>query len=339
MRGFETLCPWLFEPLETLERAARAKRLGHGWLIGGPLDTGKRNLAYVLAERLLRDEIGRSVPKIAKPREILAAYDRFSSSVDLHADLFRLRAEEDKSTISVDQVREMTANLTLKPLIAGLKVLVIESAETMTTSAANALLKSLEEPTPNTYLFLLAERPGRLPATIRSRCQKIVLHPPTGDAVIEWLESDGLREVHAPPSLLTRAPLTVARALIDTDYLINYNDLYSDIKSLYEGSSDPHAIAERWKNDDPELGLTCLIESLQDKIRRRLGAGRWNPVTDSGAQLADNSVSGISTEALFEGLKRAEQLREQLGRGTNVALALRALLVGLDQSKVSRVNL
>jgi len=338
MRAFETLCPWLSEPLETLEKAARATQLGHGWLICGQRDIGKRNLAFVLAERLLNHEIDQAGPEHAMPREIVAAYDKLAEIVDLHPDLFRLQAEPDKQTISVDQVREMTAGLTLKPHIAGLKVLVVESAETMTTSAANALLKTLEEPTPNTYLFLLAERPGRLPATIRSRCQQLALHPPAHKASIAWLESDGLAVNHAPPALLAGAPLAAARALLDPDILSIYNKLYAEINALYEGKSDPYLMAENWKKDDPFLALSCLVENLHDRIRRQLVPQRWNPVTDSTAQLADNSGNGISTEKLFKGLKMAENLREQLGRGTNVGLALKALLVGLDQSQVSREN-
>lgn len=338
MRLFNTLCPWLTDSLGRIEAAARGERLGHAWLISGPRGIGKRNLAYVLAERLLHHELGKPAPPAATPADIIAGDEALAAAFDTHPDLYRLKAEEDKRTIAVDQVREITGALTLKPLLAGLKVVVVELAETMTTGAANALLKSLEEPTPNTYLFLLAERPGRLPATIRSRCQLLTLTAPPPEVTRDWLRTAGLSADRLPGYLIAGAPLTAARVIQNEDILNKYNKLQDDIKSLYDGRSDPHATAERWQRDDPELALICLVESLQLKIRQRLVPERRNPVTDSHGQLADNSPERVSTEALFQGLKMAENLREQIGRGINVELAFRTLLLGLDQTESSRVQ-
>jgi DNA polymerase-3 subunit delta' len=307
-------------------------------LISGPRDIGKRNLAYVLAERLLNHQTGEPAPDPATPQDIVATDALLAEGVDLHPDLYLLKAEEDKRTISVDQVREITSALTLKPLLAGLKVVVVERAESMTTEAANALLKSLEEPTPNTFLFLLAERPGRLLATIRSRCQQLALKAPPPAATIRWCQSAGLDADSLPPALLARAPLAAARVLHDESLLNKYNRLYSDINALYEGKADPHDTAEKWQKADPELALSCLVESLQARIRRRLGPERWNPVTDSNPQLTDNSDSEVSTDALFEGLKLAENLREQIGRGINLELAFKTLLLELDQPAINRAN-
>jgi DNA polymerase-3 subunit delta' len=337
MRRFQVLCPWLADSQRTIEAAAARDRLGHGWLISGPRGIGKRNLAYVLADRLLNREIGAPAPRTALPEDIFASDQALAEGVDLHPDLYRLKALEDKRTIVVDQVRDVTAQLTLKPLLAGVKIVVIELAETMTPGAANALLKSLEEPTPNTYLFLLAERPGRLPATIRSRCQHLALKAPAPEATIRWLEQSGLATEGVPPLLLASAPLVAARVMNDSDLLSNYKQLYSDIKLLYEGKADPHATATSWQRGDPELALACLIGSLALTIRRRLVPERSNLVTDTNARLADNPGHGISTEALFAGLKMAENLREQIGRGINLELAFRTLLLGLEQPDPSRV--
>jgi DNA polymerase-3 subunit delta' len=338
VRLSESLCPWLADSLAAVEAAARGERLGHAWLISGPRGIGKRNLAYVLAERLLHGELGKPAPRAATPMDIFASDAALAEGLDWHPDLYRLRAEEDKRTIAVDQVREMTAALTLKPLLAGLKVVVVELAETMTPGASNALLKSLEEPTPNTFLFLLAERPGRLLPTIRSRCQQLAMTAPAPETTIGWLEAAGYDWNRLPPALLAGAPLTAARVLDDASLVSIYNELYKDINLIYEGKSDPHTLAERWHKDDPELALICLVESLQRQIRHRLVPRRSNPVTDSTAQLADNPDSGISTEALFQGLKMAENLREQIGRGINVELAFRTLLLGLEQPESSRVR-
>ena len=89
------------------------------------------------------------------------------------------------------------------------------------------------------------------------------------------------------------------------------------------------------------LALGCLIESLRDTIRCRLVPGHSNPVTDEETGFTDNPRSAIPTDALFAGLQIAENLREQLelGRGINVELALKALLLGLELPPNQRVRM
>jgi DNA polymerase-3 subunit delta' len=337
VKTFETICPWLSGPLATIEAAAGRDRLGHGWLISGPADIGKRDLVYVLASRLLHGQTGTAIPGPASPGEIVARFAELEEVDFWHPDLHRVRAEEGKLSIAVDQVREMTASLALTPHLAGLKVVVIESAERMTTEAANALLKSLEEPTPDTYLFLLAERPGRLMATIRSRCQRLTLKSPARAATLAWLEDAGLADA-LPPELAKAAPLAAARAALDKDNLRKYKEIYNNIDEVYKGSGDPYTIAERWDKGDTALALDCLVESLRTRIRRTLVPERSTPVTDPGLQFNDNSGEAFSSEALFEGLQMAENLRYQLGRGIKVDLALKALLLGLEPLQTSRVQ-
>lgn len=338
MKAFETLCPWLASALATLEAAAVSDRLGHGWLIAGPAGVGKRDLAYVLALRLLGGRIGTPAPGPASPAEVLARYAVLEEPEDLHPDLHRLKAVEDKLTIAVEQVRDTTAALALTPHVAGAKVVVIEAAETMTTAAANALLKSLEEPTPNTYLFLLAERPGRLPATIRSRCQRLVVRPPPAEATRAWLAQGGLAADGLPPALAAGTPLAVAQALFDKDILIDYKEIYGSIEAIYRGRADVHAIAESWDKGNTTLALDCLTASLRARIRRCLVPERSTRVTERASRFADNSGDAVPGARLFEGLDMAENLREQLGRGINVELALKALLLGLEPSQTSRVR-
>ena len=331
------LCPWLFAPLAQLEAAAGAGRLGHGWLISGPAGIGKRNLAYVIADRLLAGAIGSPPPEPATPRGMLAANAELATA-DLHPDLHRLRAEEDKRTISVNQVRDATAALTLTPHLAACKLVIIDRADIMTPEAANALLKSLEEPTPATYLFLLADRPGRLPPTVLSRCQRLTLRLPPAEHVEAWLAADGLDP--APLALRPRplTPLVAAQLLNDDGLFKIYIELQDSIDLVYDAKVDPHALAERWQKGDTELALSCLIERLQAEIRERLVPGHSKLITDRVARLTENPPESIAADALFAGLRLAENLREQLGRGTNVELALKSLLLGLERSHPERMN-
>lgn len=338
MYSVNTLCPWLVDALQKLEAAAAENRLGHGWLIAGPGDAGKRNLAYCFAGRMLAGSTGAEPPRVATPTDILSVYDALSETIDLHPDLHRITPQEDKRSISVEQIRSMTAALALTPHAGGSKVVIIETAQSMTTGAANALLKVLEEPTANTYLLLLAEQPGRLPATIRSRCQQLHLKPPLGEETLAWLQTSEEDVAKLPKRLLSRSPIAAARAVLDADYYSNYSSIYLEIQALYQGKADPHALAEKWQKGGTDLALSCLIDSLQGVLRRRLVPDRSTPITVSGDELNENTRNGLAIDLLFEGLESAESLRDQIGRGINVELALRALLVGLDPATNNRVR-
>ena len=332
----QSLCPWLAPSLSRLTSAADAGRLGHGWIFSGPQGIGKMNLACALASRLMGTVKGAQLAD-AGPRAIIAAYDELAEPFDLHADLHRVRPEEDRHTIGVDQVREVTAALALTPHLARAKVLVMEDADTMTIEAANALLKFLEEPTAATYLLLLAERPGRLPATIRSRCQQLPLRGPSPGAARDWLASDRIAAEGLPASLLQQRPIAAARLALDEDKLRDYKELQDNLRLLIEGDSDPHALAESWAGGDTELALTSLIERLRRSIRVRLVPEHSNLVTDPDTGVAENAARRIAVDTLFAGLQMAENLREQLGRGINVELALKSILVGVARGEARRL--
>lgn len=330
------LCPWLVAPLASLATAADAGRLGHGWLLSGPRGVGKLNLAYVLADRLLAGAPGSSLP-LAGPRSIVSAYNELAEPIDLHADLHRVRQEDDRHTIAIDQVRELISSLALTPHVAQAKVVVMEDAETMTPDAANAILKSLEEPTRNTYLLLLAERPGRLPATVRSRCQHLRIQGPPLAAARQWLAADGIESEGLSPALLQRSPIAAARIAIDSDNLSNYKELQTTLGLLLEGEIDPHVLAGSWAGGDVDLALSCLIERLRLAIRAALVPGHSNFVTDPSRGLSENSATRSDVDSLFAVLQMAENLRDQLGRGLNVELALKSILVGLVRGDARRL--
>ncbi len=202
------LCPWLRAALSRLEAAHAAGRLGHAWLIGGPAGSGKLNLALVFARRLLERGPKQDPPDLSA-EDAVAAYADRHAPVDHHPDLHWLFPQEDKTAIAVEQVRELGADLSLKAHAGGAKVVVFEPADGMTTAAANALLKSLEEPSADTYLLLLADQPNRLPATIRSRCQRLDVPRPTPSEVAAWLGVQP-EEIAAAWTLTGGSPLQVA---------------------------------------------------------------------------------------------------------------------------------
>lgn len=163
--------------------AARdAGRLHHAWLIAGPPGIGKARFAGMAAARLLADAAGPAVaapglevPEDHPTRRLLAAGS--------HPDFIRLeRLTNDKTgaiarNISVDQVRSLQKLLGATPGLSPWRAIVVDAMDDLEPVAANALLKSLEEPPANLVFLLVAHAPGRLLPTIRSRCRLLRLEP------------------------------------------------------------------------------------------------------------------------------------------------------------------
>jgi DNA polymerase-3 subunit delta' len=322
------LCPWLEPAWAQLEAAHESGRLGHAWLIAGPEGTGKINLALAFAARLLQRGTS-GIPTELGAAEAVRAMRERHAPADHHPDLHWLFPEEEKRTIAVEQVREVIDDLTLTAHAGVAKVVVVEPADAMTTAAANALLKTLEEPAENTYLLLVCHRPGRLPATIRSRCQRLAVARPTAEALAAWLG-------HPPPPVLARAlllsggaPLPAAALSTDRESIQN-NILCDSLTSILQDEIPVQAAVEHWGGADSGLALTWLMRRLHGEIRARLGADGSTSVTDPEAVTLHNALAELTVKTLFEQYDRAEQLLNQLGSGINAELALQGLLVGFQ---------
>jgi DNA polymerase-3 subunit delta' len=319
------LGPWLAPALEQFETGRRAGTLGHAWLISGPIGMGKINLALVLARRLLG---ATEAPTELDATTALAAHAARHTPMDRHPDLHWLFPEEDKETISVDQVRDVTEIFTLTAHRGGAKIAIIEPAEALTTAAANALLKTLEEPPQGSYLLLLSHQPGRLPATVRSRCQHLPLRPPNAAIVAGWL-GVATSAITDAQQLVGAAPLKLAAAVQGSDISF-FNSLELDLAAVSQDKLEPQTVAQSWAKGDTELALSWLRRRLHAELRSRLGPsnGPTEVTVPAGATL-HNAWRNLPARTLFEQYDRAEKLLNQLGSGLNIELALQAMLNAL----------
>ncbi|MFZ4164136.1 DNA polymerase III subunit delta' [Brevundimonas sp. NPDC058933] len=149
-------------------------RLHHAWLLCGVEGSGKATFAYRAARRLLG-----AAPDPARGPLGASPYDPVSQlvSAQSHPDLLVLErlveGGKQKKTISVDQARDLPGFFAKSPSQAQYRVAIIDAADDLNVNAANALLKILEEPPERGVLFLATHAPGRLLATIRSRCRRL----------------------------------------------------------------------------------------------------------------------------------------------------------------------
>jgi DNA polymerase-3 subunit delta' len=203
------LAPWQRRQVEAALRSLSEGRLGHALLLVGPPALGKREVAEGLAQRLLCPTPGADGRACGQCRScrLFPAQSVGLASAQAHPDLQRIGLEPNdkgdklRTEISVEQVRRLGQWLALTPQLGGPQVAIIDPADLMNTASANALLKTLEEPAANRFLLLVSSRPGRLPATIRSRCQRLEFRLPPREEALAWLATRGLSGAAAEAAL------------------------------------------------------------------------------------------------------------------------------------------
>ena len=181
--------------IEQFASAWATRKLHHAWLLAGPKGVGKASFAHAAARRVLADAAG-------PPSELagIASDDKHPMvrliEAGSHPDMRWLRRVENEKTgnlarnISVDQIRGLGDLFDLSPAMSDWRVAVIDTIDDLEGSGANALLKMLEEPPPNSLFFLVSHAPGRLLPTIRSRCRRLDFQALGDDAMTSILESE-----------------------------------------------------------------------------------------------------------------------------------------------------
>lgn len=299
--------PWLNTVVNALQAGADQARQSHAVLLLGPPGTGKRCAAAWLARQRLR---------LAGP-----AQPDYPLLVPEHADLRWVNPPEDKHAIGIDQVRGLVAELALTSYEGGSKVAIIEPADAMTHSAANSLLKTLEEPPGDTLIVLVADRVGKLPATIFSRCQRLTVKTPGLEEGLAWVDqvSPG-GDAHGALAQAGNAPLAAVAALAHLDEAATMAREFADVA---EGRASPLSVAARWAKHEPKFVLDWLTRQVQICARRAVAA-------DSGgtrAAVGDSVLKRIDRRNLFCYLDIINRLRSQPAGSFNVLLTFECLLI------------
>lgn len=295
-------------------RMARAQgRTPHALMLTGATGTGKRNAAAHIA----RQHLG-------MPEQ--AAVPLYPLRIPEHADMRWVSTPSDKHVIGIDRIRELVGELALTSYEGGGKVAVIEPADVMTTSAANSLLKTLEEPPGDTLLILVVDRPGRLPATVVSRCQRLHLRPPAFNEGLAWLTNAHVGGSDLAVLLKASGDAPLA-ALLAADRLDDTKTMAADFRAIAGGDSGPLAVAARWAKFEPEFVLGWLGRQIQLCIRTACTGN-----TDAGqAALSQSVLDRIDTRNMFCYLDIINKLRGQPPRSYNVLLTLESLLIDWSQ--------
>lgn len=168
----------------TLGRAMRSGKVPHAYLFSGPAGVGKKMSALALACAMNCEEMGEDACGVCGSCKKV---DR-----GIHPDVRVLSTPEGKRRIPIENVREAERWLAVSPHEGRSKVLVIDPADLMSASAANALLKTLEEPRSGSFIVLVTSSPSSLLPTVRSRCQSVRFRALGEATVQELLVEEGM---------------------------------------------------------------------------------------------------------------------------------------------------
>jgi DNA polymerase-3 subunit delta' len=214
------------EAASMLVAAYRAGKLPHALLLAGPLGVGKATLAFHLAYHLLKYPGHEGAPlELAEPDPASALFRQIA--VGAHPSVLHLTRPQNEKTkgfktvVTVDEIRRVNRFLSMTSHDGGYRVVIVDPADDMNISAANALLKNLEEPPSRTVFILIAHSPGRLLPTIRSRCQTIRLSPLGEGDLISALSTFDIKppaDAAARQALAERAGGSVRMAILLTQY-------------------------------------------------------------------------------------------------------------------------
>lgn len=298
---------WLEQFVDSWQDRISHGRVPHAVLLAGPVGVGKRAAARWIAATSL----GRKASRLpVYPQDAVE-----------HADLRWIAPLEDKESIGIEQIRELVHAMALTSYEGGGKVAVIEPANAMTVNAANSLLKTLEEPPGDALLILVADRVGKLPATIFSRCQRIDLAAPAEGVALAWLNRI---QPGAPWSEALRVagggPLAALGVLEDLETSAS---MARDLNALGKGMGSAVEVAARWT----KIGPGFVLNWLAQQVKLVVIAGSAGREQAAGLAIEESVVRRMDRRNLFCYLDIINGLRGQPGGSFNVQVTLEGLLI------------
>ncbi len=315
----ETILPWQNLIWESLLKRHSQDRLPHALLFAGADGVGKNQFARVFANYLLcHSPFGEAPCGQCRACHLIQAKS--------HPDLRWIEPEEIGQMIKIDQIREVVDFVNETALLGGYRIVVISPASAMNMNAANALLKSLEEPTPKTVLILICNQSVRLPATINSRCQRIIFSKPSPEAALTWLQN------HAPLSkanlndddtlqlllnLTEGAPLKV-NELLANETLTLRKELYQALLQLSYQQADPLQLAAKWHEKEIHTILNLLQSWLRDLLRFKLSQTDESIINVDYQSAIDKLTERFTHENLLQYMDQVQQTYARMVGSLNI---------------------
>jgi len=307
-----------------LKKAAMKERLSHSWLFVGPAGCGKRLLAKEFAKLINCQD-----PK--KSEDGIDCCDQCLSCKKIdnlnHPDIEWFEPEGKIATIKIEKIRSLQRSISLKSYEAKWKVYTILEADCMRDEAANALLKTLEEPPAGAILILTTSNINKLLPTIVSRCQIVAL------SALSFQERTGLLKKELGIGQEEAAYLNYLSESVNTDSLKEEEGLLEHKNEIIEqfnsgfSKADAEPDVYRMRRDELDLALAMALWWYRDMLVYKEG-GDTSPIANVDRQ-ADikNGCAKISTKKLSSIIKSIIDARALLQRNVNPKLVLSKLFI------------
>jgi DNA polymerase-3 subunit delta' len=322
-----------------LQRSLERGRLAHAYLFSGDRLEPLVALAKTLARTLNCQR------PVRKGKAAVDCCDQCDScrkiEQETHSDIHWARPESKSRIITIDQVRELMQQIYLKPSEGNYKVAVIVAADRLNTAAANAFLKTLEEPPPNSVIILLTTEPQRILETIVSRCLRLRFGGearPWDQAALQWLSAFSELASAEQKSLLGRYRLmdvllrrlnelkeTIETALTERSPLQRYQDIEKDLEEKWEQELKAAIEAEyRRQRGDLLLVLQWWLRDVWLQVLDKPAefAAPGTLLNFPGLAASRKVAQRLSSRQAVENLHVMEQLQRWLGTNVQEALAI-----------------
>ena len=319
--------------VRALESALRAGRMHHAYLISGPAHVGKTTLAFQLAQAV------NCLTPGAEPCGGCAACARIANGH--HADVIVLQvdteaAEGPRTMIGIDAVRDLISSAQLKPYEGRTRVYVVQSADQLTTDAANALLKVLEEPPPDVLILLLTSNVDGVLPTVQSRCQTIDLRPLPVERVAAIMRDEhgtSSEQAHVLAALSRGCLGWAITASRDPSLLAGMHQRLERIADVVEAGLEERfayadELARLFQRDRAAARdeLFLWLRWLRDMLLIQQGQGD-RIVNVSWRDTLERQALGLSPASLVRWLRLVTEAIETLDRNANARLALDVLML------------
>ncbi len=300
--------PWQYQQWSQLDQGVTNKRLAHAFILTGPNGVGKQAFVTAFGQRLLCLQ-----PKEGACCGVCKGCQLNSAAT--HPDLKQVFPEESGKAIKIEQIRELQGFIANTAQQGGRKVVVLGPVENLNINSANALLKTLEEPSLNTHLLMFSHQLSSVLPTVRSRAQIIQMSVPKKAQSLEWLSNFTDMDVHQLLEMANGSPLQ-ALALCDADTFQEKVSLEQTIGKVYSGEFAIIAAASKLQKSDLVSVLYCLLSHIDRNVKGLI-------------QQIGDSKDNRSIQKLFEVRDKALQLSLQIQNGANPnkQLALEELML------------
>ena len=325
--------------ITSLQTAAARQRLAHAYLFHGEDAIGKRTTALCFAQALLceRGPSGSHLDSCGTCRSCQQIDTR------THPDYFVIEPDRELATpqIKIEQIREIEQQIIYRPLVGDRKICMIDDADRMTIGAANALLKTLEEPPDHSLFLLISSRPASLPATIRSRCQSVrFATPPRTDVEAALILKREMRPADARfLAMLSEGRLGEA---VSTDLKIvrarqqELIDLVSPnfLRSVTNVLTAAESLAKADRAGDT---LSWIARWVRDLVIIQVGGDRDQLLNVDQVPALERDARQAQIDPLLDLLRDIEDTQQQATRHLNLHMALENILLRLRDALVTSV--